>query len=90
MKSATDNIFNNKGVTIWDEQSDVKGVVGPIYGKHWHNRKGDNLVFHDQIHEFIQRIRTNPDSRRLIVSAWNVADVASMALAPYYDTSPSV
>jgi thymidylate synthase len=74
--------LNDNGVTIWDEWADVKGDLGPIYGKQWRNWTGDDLVFHDQIREIIQGIKTNPDSRRLIVFSWNVADITSMALAP--------
>ena len=69
-------------VTIWDEWADADGDLGPVYGVQWRSwptRDGGTI---DQIAEVIEAITTNPDSRRLIVSAWNVADVPSMALAP--------
>jgi thymidylate synthase len=69
-------------VTIWDEWADADGDLGPVYGVQWRSwptRDGGTI---DQIAEVIEAIRTNPDSRRLIVSAWNVADIPSMALAP--------
>ncbi len=69
-------------VSIWDEWADEKGDLGPVYGyqwRHWPDGKGGEI---DQIKNLIQQIKTNPDSRRLIVSAWNVADVDSMALPP--------
>ncbi len=70
------------GVTIWDEWANADGDLGPVYGKQWRswaNPAGGTI---DQISEVIQAIKTNPDSRRLIVSAWNVADLDKMALAP--------
>jgi thymidylate synthase len=70
------------GVTIWDEWADVNGELGPVYGKQWRSwpaQDGDTI---DQIKEVISEIRTNPNSRRLIVSAWNPADLPKMALAP--------
>jgi len=70
------------GVTIWDEWADENGELGPVYGKQWrswHAQDGDTI---DQIKEVISEIRTNPNSRRLIVSAWNPADLPKMALAP--------
>lgn len=69
-------------VTIWDEWADENGELGPVYGKQWRNwctGEGNTI---DQILEVQQQIRENPDSRRLIVSAWNVGDVADMALPP--------
>ena len=69
-------------VTIWDEWADADGDLGPVYGVQWRSwptRDGGTI---DQIAEVIEAIKTNPDSRRLIVSAWNVADIPSMALAP--------
>ncbi len=70
------------GVTIWDEWADDRGELGPVYGyqwRHWPTREGGEI---DQISELVARIRKDPDSRRLIVSAWNVADLPRMALAP--------
>ncbi|WP_162343856.1 thymidylate synthase [Cyclobacterium salsum] len=69
-------------VSIWDEWADEKGDLGPVYGyqwRHWPDGKGGEI---DQIKNLIHQIKTNPNSRRLIVSAWNVADVDQMALPP--------
>lgn len=74
--------LRENGVTIWDEWADASGELGPIYGfqwRHWPKSDGGEI---DQISEVIERIRRDPDSRRLIVSAWNVADLPRMALAP--------
>lgn len=65
------------GVSIWDEWADEKGNLGPIYGKQWRDWQG-----HDQIQQVITQIKTNPNSRRLIVSAWNVADLPDESLSP--------
>jgi thymidylate synthase len=70
------------GVTIWNEWADAKGELGPVYGYQWRSWPRHNDESIDQIGEVIEQIRTNPDSRRLIVSAWNVADVPAMALPP--------
>jgi len=70
------------GVSIWDEWADQRGELGPIYGFQWRSWPGRDGKAIDQISELIEQIRTNPDSRRLIVSAWNVADVPAMALPP--------
>ncbi len=74
--------LHEHGVTIWDEWADEAGELGPVYGRQWRawpTREGGTI---DQIAEVVEQIRTNPDSRRLIVSAWNVADVPAMALPP--------
>ena len=74
--------LNENKVTIWDEWADENGDLGPVYGyqwRHWPDGKGGEI---DQIKNLIQQIKTKPDSRRLIVSAWNVADVDDMALPP--------
>lgn len=70
------------GVSIWDEWADADGELGPVYGRQWRSWTGRDGKTIDQISEVVEQIRTNPDSRRLIVSAWNVADVARMALPP--------
>lgn len=69
-------------VTIWDEWADADGNLGPVYGKQWRSWEGADGATFDQIAEVIQRIRKDPDSRRLIVNAWNVADLPKMALSP--------
>ncbi len=69
-------------VSIWDEWADAQGELGPVYGKQWRSWAAPDGKEIDQISEVIEAIRTNPDSRRLLVSAWNVADVAQMALPP--------
>ena len=70
------------GVTIWDEWADAAGELGPVYGYQWRSWPGPDGRHVDQIAELVTQIRRNPDSRRHIVSAWNVADVPKMALAP--------
>ncbi len=74
-------LHDNK-VTIWDEWADEQGNLGPVYGKQWRAWQGKNGEPIDQISEVIQQIKTNPDSRRLLVNAWNVSDLAKMALPP--------
>lgn len=69
-------------VRIWDEWADDKGDLGPVYGKQWRSWEGADGVEVDQVSELIQQIKTNPDSRRLIISAWNVADLPKMKLMP--------
>ena len=74
--------LNDNGVSIWNSWIDENGDLGEIYSAQWRRWKGaDNKVI-DQISEVIEQIKTNPDSRRLIVSAWNVAEIPNMALAP--------
>ena len=73
--------LKDNGVSIWDEWADENGDLGPVYGKQWRDWKGAN-GFHDQISNVIDQIKNNPNSRRHIVSAWNVAEIPSMALAP--------
>ena len=70
------------GVTIWDEWADEAGELGPVYGSQWRSWPAADGRRIDQISDVIERIRTTPDSRRLIVSAWNVADLDQMALPP--------
>ena len=74
--------LNEHGVRIWDEWADAEGNLGPVYGKQWRSWEGAGGNTVDQISEVLQTIRTNPDSRRMIVSAWNVADLPDMHLMP--------
>tara|TARA_S200000501_G_scaffold372631_2_gene418107 strand:+ start:72 stop:866 length:795 start_codon:yes stop_codon:yes gene_type:complete len=76
------NYLNSNGVTIWDEWADKNGDLGPIYGHQWRSWPSKNNKNIDQISQLIDQINTNPDSRRLIVSAWNVADINIMKLPP--------
>jgi thymidylate synthase len=70
------------GVSIWNEWADAQGELGPIYGKQWRSWEGPRGETIDQIAQVVAQIRANPDSRRLLVSAWNVADVPRMKLPP--------
>ncbi len=74
--------LRDNGVTIWDEWADETGELGPVYGVQWRSWPAPDGGHIDQISDVVHRIRTNPDSRRLIVSAWNVADIERMALPP--------
>jgi thymidylate synthase len=74
--------LKENGVSIWDEWADDNGELGPVYGKQWRSWEGVDGKVHDQIKDLIEQIKKNPDSRRLIVSAWNVADLPKMALMP--------
>ena len=74
--------LKENGVTIWDEWADEKGNLGPVYGYQWRSWPTPDGKHIDQISEVVEMIRKNPDSRRLIVSAWNVADVPKMKLPP--------
>jgi len=83
LKGSTDNNWlKERGVSIWNEWAAPDGDLGPIYGYQWRSWPAPNGQHIDQIAEVIQTIKTNPDSRRIIVSAWNVADIPRMALAP--------
>jgi len=73
------------GVRIWDEWADENGDLGPVYGKQWRSWEAPNGVVIDQISELIEQIKKTPDSRRLIVSAWNVGDLSKMALMPCHN-----
>nr|WP_194250746.1 thymidylate synthase [Nocardia brasiliensis] len=70
------------GVTIWDEWADAQGELGPVYGVQWRSWPTPDGTHVDQLSEVLRTLRTNPDSRRMLVSAWNVAELDKMALAP--------
>ena len=72
----------DNGVTIWDEWADEQGELGPVYGKQWRSWECPGGETVDQLAQVVDQIRSNPDSRRLIVSAWNVADIPRMKLPP--------
>ena len=74
--------LKENGVSIWDEWADEHGELGPVYGKQWRSWTGPDGKVHDQISDLIAQIKKNPDSRRLIVSAWNVGELSQMALMP--------
>ncbi|PYQ50294.1 MAG: thymidylate synthase [Acidobacteria bacterium] len=74
--------LHENNVTIWDEWADANGELGPVYGYQWRSWTAPDGQHVDQMSQVIDQIRRNPDSRRLIVSAWNVADIDKMALAP--------
>jgi thymidylate synthase len=74
--------LQDNGVTIWDEWADAEGDLGPVYGVQWRSWPTPDGGHIDQLSEVIEQIRQSPDSRRLIVSAWNPADIPDMALAP--------
>jgi thymidylate synthase len=74
--------LKENGVRIWDEWADENGELGPVYGHQWRSWSGANGEQIDQIQQLVDQIHDNPNSRRLIVSAWNVVDVAKMALPP--------
>lgn len=74
--------LKDNGVTIWDEWADSNGDLGPVYGRQWRSWPTADGKTIDQLSEVVQQIKTNPDSRRLIVSAWNVGELDKMALMP--------
>lgn len=74
--------LNKHGVSIWDEWADSQGNLGPVYGKQWRSWPTTNNQSIDQISQIVEQIKNNPDSRRLVVSAWNVAELDKMALMP--------
>jgi thymidylate synthase len=74
--------LKENGVSIWNEWADENGELGPVYGKQWRSWEGADGKVVDQITDVISQIKNNPDSRRLIVSAWNVAELPKMALMP--------
>ncbi len=80
--SSNNNDLRARGVTIWDEWAREDGSLGPVYGVQWRSWPKADGTHIDQISEVIKTLKTNPDSRRLIVSAWNVAELDQMALMP--------
>ena len=74
--------LKDNGVSIWDEWADANGALGPVYGKQWRSWAAPDGHTIDQITEVVNTLKKNPDSRRIIVSAWNPADIPDMALAP--------
>ena len=74
--------LKENGVTIWDEWADPQGDLGPVYGRQWRSWPAPDGGHIDQVSQVLDQLRGNPDSRRLIVSAWNVADLPKMALLP--------
>ena len=74
--------LKQNGVSIWDEWADADGNLGPVYGRQWRSWQGADGKTIDQIAWLVDEIKRNPDSRRLVVNAWNVADLPKMALAP--------
>ncbi len=74
--------LKDNGVSIWDEWADEQGNLGPVYGSQWRSWPTVDGQAIDQISQVVEQIKTNPDSRRLIVSAWNVAEIENMALPP--------
>jgi len=83
LKGETNIAFlKEHGVSIWDEWANDYGELGPVYGKQWRSWEGKDGTVVDQISDLISQIKNNPDSRRMIVSAWNVAELKKMALMP--------
>jgi thymidylate synthase len=74
--------LREQGVTIWDEWADEQGELGPVYGKQWRSWPAPGGRTIDQVSQVVEQLRTNPDSRRIIVSAWNVGELDKMALMP--------
>ncbi len=86
--------LNDNGVSIWNEWADENGDLGPVYGKQWRSWQGADGKVTDQVSDVIEQIKTNRDSRRMIVSAWNVGELSQMALMPCHSlfqfyTAPS-
>jgi len=74
--------LHENGVTIWDEWADQNGDLGPIYGHQWRSWTASEGQYVDQLHEVIKQIKNTPDSRRMLISAWNVGDLHKMRLPP--------
>src|SRR6476469_6542371 len=87
--------LKENGVRIWDEWADEKGELGPVYGKQWRSWEGAGGKIVDQVTELIHQLKTNPDSRRMIISAWNVGELPYMKLMPchclfqFYTSAPA-
>ena len=75
--------LNDHGVRIWDEWADENGNLGPVYGKQWRKWEGADGSITDQVTQLIDQLKNNPDSRRMIISAWNVGDLPLMKLMPF-------
>lgn len=83
LKGETNIAYLKKhGVKIWDEWADANGDLGPVYGKQWRSWEGANGKTYDQVTDVINQIKNNPDSRRMIINAWNVGELKEMALMP--------
>ena len=83
LKGDTNTAYlHEHGVSIWDEWADKNGDLGPIYGHQWRSWAGADGKTYDQVKDVLHQIKTNPDSRRMIISAWNVADLPKMRLNP--------
>ena len=86
--------LKENNVKIWDEWADENGELGPVYGKQWRSWEGANGVEVDQVKDVIHQLKNNPDSRRIIISAWNVTDLPTMKLMPchclfqFYTSAP--
>lgn len=74
--------LKENGVSIWDEWADANGDLGPVYGHQWRSWTGADGKTYDQVKDVLHQLKTNPDSRRMIINAWNVADLPKMALSP--------
>jgi thymidylate synthase len=74
--------LQENGVSIWNEWANADGDLGPVYGKQWRSWLGADGQTHDQVQDVLKQLKTNPDSRRMIISAWNVGELKSMALMP--------
>jgi thymidylate synthase len=77
--------LKDNGVSIWDEWADADGNLGPVYGKQWRSWQGADGKTYDQLKDVIHQIKNNPDSRRIIISAWNVAELPYMKLMPCHN-----
>jgi len=77
--------LTDHGISIWNEWADENGNLGPVYGKQWRSWQGADGKTYDQLMDVIHQLKTNPDSRRIIISAWNVAELKDMALMPCHN-----